>query len=142
VADKTPGVTETPELEQYVNELEAELDAEIAGLDSNYSPKNNNESDTDDDLDNNYTPINRDEATDTDADATREQASADDDMQSHHNDENDDKGDKESQDEDDERPLPRLRRKRTPSYGHLKGMDRYRPSPDQTSSVAAITNCM
>jgi hypothetical protein len=39
VAGETPGVTETPELEtpeleEYVNDLEAELDAEIAGLDS------------------------------------------------------------------------------------------------------------
>jgi hypothetical protein len=64
VAGETSGVTEipelkTPELQEYVNELEAELDAEIAGLDSDCSPENKSDTE-DDDLHDSFTPINHD----------------------------------------------------------------------------------
>jgi hypothetical protein len=123
VAGETPGVTETPTptLDEYVNELEAELDAEIAGLDSNYSPGDHNESNTNDYLDDSFTPINHDKTADTDADATREQASADDNMPAlsdGHNIKSDDE-DEESNDKGNKQPLTRLRRNRIPSYGHL-----------------------
>jgi hypothetical protein len=88
----TPGVD--ADLETYVNELEVELDQEIADLDSDYI---------------------QDESDDesTRADAIREQASAD-------NDANDDADDNNN---DVDAPLPRLRRNRTPNYGHMKGRD-------------------
>ena len=127
VAVETPGVTENPELEEYVSELEAELDAEISGLDSDYNPVSNkeSESDTDADLDDSFTPINHDEATAANAHATREQASADNDM-STFPDQDDDPSDDENEESDDgniDRPLPRLRPNRTLGYGHLKGRD-------------------
>jgi hypothetical protein len=89
---ESPGVD--PDLETYRNELEAELDQGIADLDSNYIP---DESD--------------DESTR--ADATREQASADNDANNGTDDNN------------NVVPalLPRLRRNRTPNYGHMKGSD-------------------
>jgi hypothetical protein len=129
VAGGTPGVTETPEpetpeLEKYVNELEAELDAEIAGLDSDYSP--GNESDTeDDDLDDSFTPINHDEAAAANADAAQEQASADDAIPALHDRDGgaSDDEDEESYDGNLERPMSRLRRNRIPNYGHLKDRD-------------------
>jgi hypothetical protein len=125
VAGETPaGVTETPEIEEYVNKLEAELNAEIAGLDSDYSPEN--ESDTeDDDLDDSCTPINHDKAAAANADAAREQASADDAITALHerDDGASDDEDKESDDGNNDRPMPRLRRNRIPSYGHLKVRD-------------------
>jgi hypothetical protein len=151
VAGETPGVTETPKLEtpelkEYVNELKAELDAEIAGLDSDYSPEN--ESDTeDDDLDDSFTPINNDKAAAANAHAARKQASADDAIPALHerDDGASDDEDEESDDRNLERPRPRLRRNRIPNYGHLKGreaMDPYRPSQDQMNSKEAVTNHM
>ena len=70
VADNTPGVTKTPKLEEYVNELEAELDAEIAALDNGYSPASHNKSNTDDDLDDSYMPINHNKVAAANRDAT------------------------------------------------------------------------
>jgi hypothetical protein len=88
----SPGVD--PDLMTYVNELEAELDQGIADLDSNYIP---------------------DESGDesTHADATQEQASADNDANNGTDDKN------------NVVPalLPRLRWNRTPNYGHMKGRD-------------------
>jgi hypothetical protein len=128
---ETPGVhtteVETPgvDLETYVNELEAELDKEIAALDSDYDPNQS---------------IDDQEADETQADATREQASADDVITDTNDEDNDaNESDNESDDEgcttlpivedayesddesDNDGELPRLRRNRTPSYKHLKG---------------------
>jgi hypothetical protein len=93
--EETAGVDDEidPALETYVNELEAKFDQGIADLDSDYTP---DESD--------------DESTR--ADATREQASAANDAR---NDPDDNNG--------VPALLPRLRRNRTPNYGHLKGRD-------------------
>jgi hypothetical protein len=114
VTGETPGVTETPELEtpeleEYVNELKAELDAEIAGLDSDCSPENESNTE-DDDLDDSFTPINHDEASAANAHAAQEQASADDGIPALHqrDDGASDNKDKESDDRNLERPRPRL----------------------------------
>jgi hypothetical protein len=129
VAGETPGVTETPELEtlkleEYVDDLEAELDAKIAGLDSNYSPENESGTE-DDDLNDSFTPINHDEAAAANAHAAREQASADNAIPALHEryDGASDKEDEESDDGNLVRPRPRLRRNRIPNYGHLKGRE-------------------
>jgi hypothetical protein len=124
----TPGVDdETPVDEEhdkehdeanlvtYVNELEAELDEEIAALDSDYDPEH---SESYIDLDNNVTPVGENKIDEINADATREQTNAD----------NDPKHEEGSDDEhisgkDDNTPIPRLRRNRTPSFKHLKGRD-------------------
>ncbi len=131
VADDTPGVNETPgvseiepaatntdtgaagvdnaepsgvddtdtDLQTYVNELESELDQQIADLATDHQPTHTN--DDDDDIQ---------------ANEARAQASADVQYDSDY-DSDDDTADV------DETPLPRLRRNRTPSYGHLKGRD-------------------
>jgi hypothetical protein len=107
----TPGMDVQTDLESYVNELEAELDEElvaIEAIDSVYNP------DTDPDNSENETDASQ-------TDATREQASADDAI-NHASDDEDNES--ESEDEDTETtPLPKLRRNRMPSYGHLKGRD-------------------
>ncbi len=112
--EETPGV----DLETYVTELEAKLDAEIAALDNDHDPTES--------IDDQHTNETHDVAA-------REQASADDiieDASHEQNDDDDEKNDddNESDDESDdddedhgELPLPRLRRNRTPSYRHLKG---------------------
>jgi hypothetical protein len=89
---ESPGVD--PDLETYVNEVEAKLDQGIADLDSDYIP---DESD--------------DESTR--ADATREQASADNDANNG------------TEDNNNVVPalVPRLRQNRTPNYRHMKGRD-------------------
>jgi hypothetical protein len=56
-ADETPGVDNHPNLQEYVDKLEAELDAKIAGLDSDYE-SNDVESDTK--LDETFEPIDND----------------------------------------------------------------------------------
>jgi hypothetical protein len=83
-----------PHLETYVNELKAELDQGIADLDSDYI---------------------QDESDDesTRADATREQASAN--YDANNGTDNNNNG--------VPALLPRLRRNRTPNYGHMKGRD-------------------
>jgi hypothetical protein len=68
------------------------------------------ESDTE--LDNAFQPIDNEEANDIHADATREQASADDTMP-----------DLLERDADDDASLPKLRRRRAPDYNRLKGRD-------------------
>jgi hypothetical protein len=55
-------------------------------------------------------------ALNSDYDTTQEQASADNDNMP-----NDSSDDESHDEEDDDTPLPRLRRNRAPSYGHLKG---------------------
>jgi hypothetical protein len=118
--EETPGV----DLEIYVNELEAELDEEIAALDNDNDPNDS---------------IDDQQTDETCAVAAREQASADDVIEdaSHEQNNDDNESDDEGQttlpivedayesDDDDEDhgelPLPRLRRNRSPSYRHLKG---------------------
>jgi hypothetical protein len=119
--EETTGVDDHPDLKSYVNELEAELDNKIATMDSDYDPKIDTDSETSDiKPDATLDPIDEHEADAIQADATREQTSADDNI-----DESDDEDDEsESEDKDDGgRPLSRLRRNRVPSYGHLKGQD-------------------
>jgi hypothetical protein len=115
---ETTGVDKTTDLEDYVNELEAELDQEIAGLDSDYD----SEPDKDDiELDNTFDSIDDDEADDIRTDTTREQTSADDQSTDGKTNDSDDE---ESPDGDDPtQPLPELRWNRTPNYAHLKGCD-------------------
>ena len=95
---KPSGVDDT-DLQTYVNELESELDQQIADLDTDHQPTH-----TDDNND------------DIQAKEARAQASADVQYDSDY-DSDDDTADV------DETPLPRLRQNRTPSYGHLKGRD-------------------
>jgi hypothetical protein len=100
-ADEPPGADDDhPNLQEYVDKLEAELDAEIASLDSDYE-SNDVESDTE--LDDTFEPIDNNETAAIHADATREQGSADnmDDEQSNDSDD----------EEDDNMPLPKLRRR-------------------------------
>jgi hypothetical protein len=77
----TTGVDDNTALEDYVTELEAELDNEIAQLDSDYKSDNtDNENDSDgklDELDDTIEPIDDEEANDIRADASREQATTD-----------------------------------------------------------------
>jgi hypothetical protein len=112
----TPGVDNT-DLETYVNELEAELDEEIAAIDSDYDP--NVSSDSDSEPDNSVPVISKTELAALHANATREQANADQDM----DEEDDSESDNSSSDEADAAPLSRLRRNRTRNYRHLKGHD-------------------
>jgi hypothetical protein len=110
----TTGVDATTELEHYVNKLGAELDQEIAALDTDYDTEPNED---DVEIDDSFEPINDDETNDIRADAIREQTSAD-----HQAEEETD--DEDSIDEDaPTQPLPKLRRNGTPSYAHLKGRD-------------------
>jgi hypothetical protein len=81
--EEPPGVDNT-DLEAYVDELEAELNQDIADLDSDYEES-------------------------TDPDSNPEQTDDDDGTSTNEN--------------DASTPLPRLRRNRTPNYGHLKGRD-------------------
>jgi hypothetical protein len=94
---ETSGVDDHLSLQEYVDELKAELDADIAGLDSDYEP-NQDESDTE--LDNTFRPIDNEEIDNIHADATREQASADDTMP-----------DLLEQDKYDDASLPKLRQR-------------------------------
>jgi hypothetical protein len=104
---------EYPDLATYINELKTELDDEIAALDSDYTSE---QQESDMELDANVAPIDETEISEMHAAATREQTSADqdmdDDMSSDH---------EESDHEADD--LPRLRRNRLPNYAHLKGRD-------------------
>jgi hypothetical protein len=96
---ETTGMDENrTDLEEYVQELESILDNKIANI---------------------LEPTNDDGAkADTiRAGATREQATADVPQPGSDNDSDDD------DDDDDDAPLPRLRKKRAPTYGHLKGRD-------------------
>jgi hypothetical protein len=118
VDDETTGVDEEHDeanLKTYVNELEAELDEEIAGLDSNYDPEH---SESDIDLDNNVTPVGENEINEINAGATREQTNADNDLEHA-----EDSDDEHISDKDGNTPIPRLRRNITPSFKHLKGRD-------------------
>jgi hypothetical protein len=123
VDDETTGVDEEHDkehdeanLETYVNELEAELDKEIAALDSDYDPEH---SESDIDLDNNVTPVGENEIDEINANATREQTNADNDLE-HEEDRSDDEH---ISGKDDNTPIPRLRRNIAPSFKHLKGHD-------------------
>jgi hypothetical protein len=113
-----PDGTNEPEddvdLETYVNALETELDDEIADLDSDYGSES---PESDIELDNRTHSIKANEIDKLNSDAAREQTSANQDADGH------DDTDDESTDDDDDVPLPRLRRKRAPSYKHLKGRD-------------------
>jgi hypothetical protein len=122
VDDETTGVDEEHDeehdeanLKTYVNELEAELDEEIAALDSNYDPEH---SESDVDLDNNVTPVGENGIDEINADATREQTNADNDLEHE-----EDSDDEHISGKDDNTPIPRLRRNRTSSFRHLKGRD-------------------
>jgi hypothetical protein len=86
----------------------------IADLDIDYGSEL---PESDIELDNQTHPIEANEIDKLNSDAAREQTSADQDADGH--DDTDDK----STDDDDDVPLPRLRRKRAPSYKHLKGRD-------------------
>ena len=121
---ETPGVDPAinPDLETYVNEVETELDEEIAAIDSDYDPSQS-ESDTEpDDI---VPPINSDEIDALHADAAREQAHADQDMDDSDSSDSDDDDSQEA----DQRPLPRLQRNRSPNYQHLKVRDGNRLLP-------------
>jgi hypothetical protein len=108
-------------LEAYVNELENELDNEIVELDSDYNQQDSDGSG--DETDGAFEPMDEAEADKIRADATREQASDDAEMPKLHH-RHDDNSDSDSDDEpDNKQPLDRLRRRRTPNYGHLKGRD-------------------
>jgi hypothetical protein len=118
--DKT-GVDEVhTDIEAFVHKLESELDNEID--DSLYNPDG---AKTDVELHNTVKPIDETEADDLRADATRQQAAAD--LLQSDNEDDDEpppilqRNDDDSDEEDGDEPLPRLRRKRTPSYKHLKG---------------------
>jgi hypothetical protein len=97
---ETTGMDENrTDLKEYVQELESVLDNEIADI---------------------LEPTNDDgaEADTIRAGATlREQATADVPQLGSDNNSDDDS------DDDDDAPLPRLRKKRAPTYGHLKGRD-------------------
>jgi hypothetical protein len=119
VNDKTTGVDgvnnkeDEDDLETYVNELEAELDKEIAALDSNYDPAQHK---SDVELDDNITPVDKNKIDTTHADAARKQTSADNDV--HDDDDSDDE-----QSDEDNAPLPKLCQNRIRSFKHLKGRD-------------------
>jgi hypothetical protein len=122
VDDETTGVDEEHDkendeanLETYVNELKAELEEEITALDSDYDPEH---SKSDIALDNNVTPVGENEIDAINANATREQTNADNNLE-----DEEDSDDEHISDEDDNTPIPRLRRNRTPSFKHLKGCD-------------------
>jgi hypothetical protein len=129
------------DLEAYVNELENELDNEIAALDSDYNQQDSDGSG--DETDGAFEPMGEDEADEIRADATRAQAGKDEadeiradatraqasdnaEMPELHN-RDEDESDSDSDDETDnnapEQPLDRLRQKRAPNYRHLKGRD-------------------
>jgi hypothetical protein len=109
------------DLEAYVNELETELDNEIAELDRDYNQQ-------DSETDGAFEPMEKNKADELRANATREQASDDAEMPALHNqgdDDDDSNGDSNDEPDDDapEEPLGRLRNKRAPTYKHLKGRD-------------------
>jgi hypothetical protein len=109
-------------LKAYVNELENELDNEIVALDSDYSQHDSDEAD--DETDNAFEPMDEAKGDEICADAAREQASDDAEMPKLHHRHNDDWDSvSDSENEAPDQPLNRLRRKRTPNYGHLKGRD-------------------
>jgi hypothetical protein len=133
-------VDDHPDLESYVNELEAELDGEIveiAAIDSDYNP-NTDPDNSDIELDTSIDPIDDHEADTIRAGATREQTSADDDV-NHASNDGDDESKSEDED-DDTRPLPKLRQNRIPSYGHLKGQDGDRTS-SRAESIRHMSSC-
>ena len=111
------------DLEQFVNELESELDNELDDLDSIYRPDGTatDAIESDVELDDTFEPITEVEADAIRADATREQSAAD--SQLPDNDESDDDSEDSDDTEDGIKPLPRLRRNRTANYSHLKGRD-------------------
>jgi hypothetical protein len=109
-------------LEDFVNELEAALDEEIRDIDSAYEPGDHNESSSDDDLGNQFDGIDKDEETDITNDQAREQATADMNEPSDGPALDEETGENSNQPLDE--PIPRLRRNRSRTYGHLKGRDR------------------
>jgi hypothetical protein len=119
-----PGVDppQVTNLEAYVDELAAELDDEIAGLDSHYNPA----SDTNDSDVKIKATINENEADAIRTDATCEQTSADNDL---NQDDLSDNKESEEEDKENDASLTRLRRNRIPTYGHLKGCDGDGPLP-------------
>lgn len=104
-----------------MNGLETELDVAIPELDSHYSPGDNS-SDNDDNLDDMFAPIHHDEMADTNAVATQEQASADNDTATFDV-STDVDNESHVKSESDNLPLPRLQQNRILSYGHLQGRD-------------------
>jgi hypothetical protein len=115
--DDGDATNDMAQLDQFVTGLKAELDAEIAQLDSDYNPDDAvDDIETDDDeLDDRY----EDENFETHREATREQAIADQ--------EDDKDDDDEPSNVPNEGTPSRLRKNRQPSYGHLKG--RAQPTP-------------
>jgi hypothetical protein len=111
--DDGDATNDMAQLDQFVTGLEAELDAEIAQLDSDYNPDDAvDDIETDDDkLDDRY----EDENFETHREATREQAIADQ--------EDDEDDDNEPSNVPNEGTPSRLRKNWQPSYGHLKGRD-------------------
>ena len=116
----TTGVDRT-HLEDYVQELEAELDHELADIDNSvYDPTKDNPNTADTDLDDSFHPVDDNEATNLKDDAAREQAAAD---LTEPPIEDDDSSEADDDNEPEDAPLPRLRRNRTPNYSHLKGRE-------------------
>jgi hypothetical protein len=109
------------DLEDFVNELEAALDKEIHDIDSAYEPDNHNELSSDDDLGNQFDGIDEDEETGITNDQAREQARADMNEPSDGPALDEETGENDNQPPDE--PIPRLRRNRARTYGHLKGRD-------------------
>jgi hypothetical protein len=98
-------------LTTYVDTLEAELDAEIANLDSIYDPAATDDESTDHDLSHNFEPIDPDEIPQS----AREQTAAD--MDARVDDTNSaDDGSAYSDNQPKTEPLPRLRQHCAPSY--------------------------
>jgi hypothetical protein len=111
------------DLEEYVDGLEAELDAEITELDSDYDPKDNENDgdDGDDDLDSQFDDVNEEQQTELADEASREQATAD---------ANDTPADDETVDasttadnQQSNQRTSRCRGGEKPNYSHLKGRE-------------------
>jgi hypothetical protein len=121
----TADATEHGDLEEFVDGLENELDAEIAEIDSDYIP--NDDGASDDDLDTDIEEIDNGEETELLGNSVREQSTAD--MNAGESDDEEDMhpllpaDDSNSDSDDDTAPLPRFRRNRGLSYAHLKGRE-------------------
>jgi hypothetical protein len=119
--------TERGDLEEFVDGLKNELDAEIAEIDSEYIPNDNGASD--DDLDTDIEEIDNGEEAELLGNSAREQSTAD--MNAGESDDEEDMhplipaddSDSDSDSDEDTAPLPRFRRNRGLSYAHLKGRE-------------------